>query len=47
MKPIPYPADTSAKGWRFELDYERINALRVLARIGVEHADTPSELGGL
>lgn len=24
MKPIPYPADTSAKGWRFELDYERI-----------------------
>jgi hypothetical protein len=20
----PYPADTSAKGWRFELDYERI-----------------------
>lgn len=24
-RPIPYPADTSAKGWRFELDYERID----------------------
>lgn len=23
-KPAPYPADTKAKGWRFELDYERI-----------------------
>lgn len=23
-KPIPYPADTRAKGWRFELDYERV-----------------------
>lgn len=23
-KPIPYPADTLAKGWRFELDHERI-----------------------
>jgi len=22
--PIPYPADTRAKGWRFELDHERI-----------------------
>lgn len=29
------------------IEPERINALRVLARIGVEHADTPSELGGL
>ncbi|MBN3838867.1 hypothetical protein [Burkholderia sp. Ac-20349] len=24
MTAIPYPADTRAKGWRFELDYERI-----------------------
>lgn len=24
MKPIPYPADTRAKGWRFELDLERV-----------------------
>lgn len=24
-KPAPYPSDTKAKGWRFELDYERIN----------------------
>jgi hypothetical protein len=23
-RPAPYPADTRAKGWRFELDYERI-----------------------
>lgn len=23
-KPVPYPADTRAKGWRFELDYETI-----------------------
>lgn len=23
-RPIPYPADTRAKGWRFELDHERI-----------------------
>lgn len=23
-RPIPYPADTRAKGWRFELDYEKI-----------------------
>jgi hypothetical protein len=23
--PAPYPADTKAKGWRFELDYERID----------------------
>lgn len=29
------------------IEPERINALRVLARIGVEHADTPSEMGGL
>ena len=25
VRPIPYPADTSAKGWRFELDYELID----------------------
>ncbi|MEK7916622.1 hypothetical protein AAB988_29540 [Burkholderia contaminans] len=24
MSAIPYPSDTRAKGWRFELDYERI-----------------------
>lgn len=24
MKPAPYPADTRAKGWRFELDHEQI-----------------------
>jgi len=24
-RPVPYPADTSAKGWRFELDYEQID----------------------
>lgn len=24
-QPIPYPADTKAKGWRFELDYESID----------------------
>lgn len=24
LPPPPYPADTRAKGWRFELDYERI-----------------------
>lgn len=24
-RPAPYPADTKAKGWRFELDYERID----------------------
>ena len=25
IKPAPYPADTRAKGWRFELDYEQID----------------------
>jgi hypothetical protein len=25
QRPAPYPADTRAKGWRFELDYERID----------------------
>ena len=25
MNSAPYPSDTRAKGWRFELDYERIN----------------------
>lgn len=25
VRPIPYPADTRAKGWRFELDLERID----------------------
>lgn len=24
VRPVPYPADTRAKGWRFELDHERI-----------------------
>ena len=24
-RPVPYPADTRAKGWRFELDLERID----------------------
>lgn len=24
-RPVPYPADTRAKGWRFELDYEQID----------------------
>ncbi len=24
LKPAPYPPDTRAKGWRFELEYERI-----------------------
>lgn len=24
-RPVPYPADTKAKGWRFELDHERID----------------------
>jgi len=24
IRPAPYPADTRAKGWRFELDHERI-----------------------
>lgn len=23
--PVPYPADTRAKGWRFEIDYEKVN----------------------
>ena len=22
--PVPYPADTKAKGWRFEIDYEKV-----------------------
>jgi hypothetical protein len=25
VRPAPYPADTRARGWRFELDYERID----------------------
>lgn len=24
IRPVPYPADTRAKGWRFELDHERV-----------------------
>jgi len=24
VRPVPYPADTRARGWRFELDYEQI-----------------------
>lgn len=25
LLPAPYPADTRAKGWRFEIDYEKVN----------------------
>ena len=25
LKPPPYPADTRAKGWRFEIDYEKVD----------------------
>ena len=38
-KPAPYPADTKAKGWRFELDYERIDqsgTWALAARPGME-----------
>lgn len=26
MRPVPYPSDIEAKGWRLELDYERIES---------------------
>lgn len=38
-KPAPYPPDTKAKGWRFELDYERIDqsgTWALAARPGME-----------
>lgn len=34
--PPPYPADTRAKGWRFELDYERIVQSSTWALAGAE-----------
>jgi uncharacterized protein YdaU (DUF1376 family) len=33
----PYPADTRAKGWRFELDYERIRQSDTWALTPAEH----------
>ena len=36
MKPAPYPADTRAKGWRFELDYEQIEQSSTWALAGPE-----------
>lgn len=35
-RPAPYPADTRAKGWRFELDYERIVQSSTWALAGPE-----------
>lgn len=35
-RPAPYPADTRAKGWRFELDYERIEQSSTWALAGPE-----------
>lgn len=38
-QPAPYPAETKAKGWRFELDYERIDqsgTWALAARPGME-----------
>lgn len=34
--PAPYPADTRAKGWRFELDYQRIEQSATWALAGPE-----------
>jgi hypothetical protein len=34
--PAPYPADTRAKGWRFELDYEQIEQSSTWALAGSE-----------
>ncbi len=34
--PPPYPADTKAKGWRFELDYEQIEQSSTWALAGPE-----------
>ena len=31
--PAPYPADTRAKGWRFEIDYEKVEELKREAQI--------------
>lgn len=25
VRPVPYPADTRARGWRFEIDYEKVD----------------------
>jgi hypothetical protein len=36
IRPAPYPADTRAKGWRFELDYEQIEQSSTWALAGVE-----------
>jgi hypothetical protein len=37
VNPVPYPADTRAKGWRFELDYERIRQSDTWALAAPEH----------
>lgn len=37
MNAAPYPADTRAKGWRFELDYERIRQSDTWALAAPEH----------
>jgi hypothetical protein len=34
--PIPYPADTRAKGWRFEIDHERIEQSDTWSLAGAE-----------
>ena len=36
LRPAPYPADTRAKGWRFELDHERIAQSSTWALAGSE-----------
>ena len=36
LQPAPYPADTRAKGWRFELDHERIAQSSTWAVAGTE-----------
>lgn len=36
MSAAPYPADTRAKGWRFELDYERVEQSSTWALAGPE-----------
>jgi len=35
-RPAPYPSDTRAKGWRFELDYEQIEQSSTWALAGPE-----------
>lgn len=37
MADAPYPADTRAKGWRFELDHERIRQSDTWALAAAEH----------